>query len=103
MAPAKIDPRFLNPNYVFKELEAKPPITVKDLLKSAEDMKKSKAEGYPEDMSILHTKLPASVFMASDSPAVLLQDAYEVIFRYFLLELGFHYGKINFFLTCRLS
>lgn len=41
---------------------------------------KQKAEGYADDFSILHTKLPVSVFMASDTPAVILQNAYEVIY-----------------------
>lgn len=68
---------------MFKELEAEPRITFKDLIKSAESQKKKKADGYPDDMSVLHTKVPASLFLASDSPASLCQNAYEVIFLFF--------------------
>ncbi|KAK7573880.1 hypothetical protein V9T40_011071 [Parthenolecanium corni] len=68
LAPAKIEDSFWNPNYVFKELEAEPRITFKDLIKSAEN-----------DMSVLHTKVPASLFLASDSPASLCQNAYEIV------------------------
>lgn len=78
LAPAKLDSRFFNPNYVFKELETEAPVTVQSLLKSVEK-NKQKAEGYADDFSILHTKLPVSVFMASDTPAVILQNAYEIV------------------------
>lgn len=89
LAPAKLDPRFLNPNYVFKELETEAPITVQTLLKSV-DKNKPKAEGYADDVSILHTKLPASVFIASDTPAVILQNAYEVMHHFFYKYLITH-------------
>lgn len=62
-------------------MDTKAPVTVQSLLKSVDKVKKSKAEGYPEDTNILHTKLPASVFMASENPALILQDAYEVSSR----------------------
>lgn len=65
---------------MFKELEAEPRITFQDLIKSAGSQKKRKAEGYPDDMSVLRTKVPASLFLSSDSPAALCQNAYEVMF-----------------------
>jgi AdoMet-dependent rRNA methyltransferase SPB1 len=77
LAPAKIDPRFLNPNYVFKELETEAPVTVQSLLRSV-DKEKKKADGYSDDMSFNASRLPASTFMASDNPALALQNAYEV-------------------------
>lgn len=85
LAPSKVDPRFLNPNYVFKELETEAPVTIQSLLKSTDKTKK-KAEGYPDDTSVLYTKLPASVFMSSDMPATILQNANEVknfLFHFF--------------------
>ncbi|XP_065210276.1 pre-rRNA 2'-O-ribose RNA methyltransferase FTSJ3 [Planococcus citri] len=80
IAPAKLDPRFMNPNYVFKELDVEKPVTVQSLLKSVDSTKKSKAEGYDDDAVVLHTKLPASVFMSSDNPAAVLQNAFEIVF-----------------------
>jgi len=62
---------------VFKDLEIDTPVTVQSLLKSV-DKDKKKADGYSDDMSLSVTKLPASTFMASDNPAMILQNAYEV-------------------------
>lgn len=40
--------------------------------------KKPKAEGYPDNATILFKQLPVSTYMQSKNPAIALQDAYEV-------------------------
>lgn len=75
LAPKKVDPKFLNPDYVFKEIEAAPEVSLR-LGKE----KKAKVEGYPDDTTILHTKLNASTFMQCENPAISLQNAYEIVF-----------------------
>lgn len=40
--------------------------------------KKPKAEGYPDNTTILFKQLPVSIFITSQNPAIALQDAYEV-------------------------
>lgn len=40
--------------------------------------KKPKAEGYPDNTTILFKQLPVSAYMTCKNPAIALQDAYEV-------------------------
>ncbi|XP_050533670.1 pre-rRNA 2'-O-ribose RNA methyltransferase FTSJ3 [Daktulosphaira vitifoliae] len=74
LQPAKLDLRFFNPNYVFKDLEVKPQVKLDSESKS----KKTKAEGYPDNTTILFKQLPVSTYMACKNPAIALQDAYEI-------------------------
>lgn len=46
--------------------------------------KKPKAEGYPDNTTILFKQLPVSTYMACKNPAIALQDAYEVRYCSFL-------------------
>lgn len=47
-------------------------------LDSETKSKKPKAEGYPDNTTILFKQLPVSTYMSCKNPAIALQDAYEV-------------------------
>ncbi|KAL1140278.1 hypothetical protein AAG570_000210 [Ranatra chinensis] len=69
LAPAKLDPKFLNPKYVFKELELEP--SNLDIL-HPDKKKKSKAEGYSEEFGVYH-ELNATEFIKSKDQIKSLQ------------------------------
>lgn len=76
LAPDKIDPKFLNPKSVFKEVEAEKKPSI-DLIHP--DKKKRQREGYPEgDYTLFHT-LKASEFINSENHLELLAEASEVV------------------------
>ncbi|XP_015605121.1 pre-rRNA processing protein FTSJ3 [Cephus cinctus] len=77
IAPDKLDPKFLDPKYVFSELE----VESKNKLNvfHPEKQKKSKAEGYPENDHTLHHKLLATDFIAHSSGIEALQNASEIV------------------------
>lgn len=76
-APDKIDPKFMDPKYVFQELEIEP----KNKLNVFHpETKKAKAHGYPENDYTLHHKLPVSEFIASENAIESLQQASEIVF-----------------------
>ena len=76
LAPDKIDPKFLNPKSVFKEVdpEVRPAI---DLIHP--DKQKRHREGYPEGDYTLFHSLKASELMNSDNHLKLLSEASEVV------------------------
>jgi len=57
--------------------------------------KKPKAEGYPDNATILFKQLPVSTYMQSKNPAIALQDAYEVSY-YLLIIILFKYIYSSF-------
>jgi AdoMet-dependent rRNA methyltransferase SPB1 len=74
-APTKIDPRFLDPKYVFEELEIEPKNKV-DLLKEPKSDKKPKAVGYDSiDVRKIYT---ATEFLQAESALDILQLATEI-------------------------
>lgn len=77
IAPDKLDPKFLDPKYVFSELD----IESKNKLNvfHPEKQKKAKAEGYPDNDYTLHHKLNASAFIANESAIEALQNASEIV------------------------
>ncbi|XP_014240577.1 pre-rRNA processing protein FTSJ3 [Cimex lectularius] len=77
LAPAKLDERFLNAKYVFKELELEP--RNKFNILHPEKQKKAKAEGYSELRGIYHT-VKATEFIKSEDHVEHLQYASCVIF-----------------------
>lgn len=77
IAPDKIDAKFMDPKYVFQELEVEPKNKLN--IFHPEQKKKAKAEGYPENDYTLHHKLSATEFIKSDSPIELLQKASEIV------------------------
>lgn len=77
IAPDKIDSKFMDPKYVFQELEIEP----KNKLNVFHpEMKKSKAEGYPDNDYTLHHTIKVSEFISSSNPIEVLQRSSEIVF-----------------------
>lgn len=77
IAPDKIDPKFLDPKYVFSELELNPTQGLD--VYHPEKQKKAKALGYPENDYTLHHKIPVGEFIAAENGVDILQHASEII------------------------
>ncbi|XP_026757923.2 pre-rRNA 2'-O-ribose RNA methyltransferase FTSJ3 [Galleria mellonella] len=77
IAPDTIDPKFLDPKYVFEDLE----IVRKqhNNILHPEKQKKAKAEGYKENDYTSHHKIPVSDFIIKDDPIDLLQECSEIV------------------------
>lgn len=95
IAPDKIDSKFLDPKYVFQELELEP--TNKLNVFHPEKKKKDKAEGYADGDYTLYHRLKASDFINHENGIDLLQHASEVSFdTYFVLNMNiFLYYVLN--------
>lgn len=76
-APDKIDPKFLDPKYVFEELDIEPKNKV-DLMKEPKKHKKEKAEGY-EGVDV-RRKFGTTEFLKAESALDILQKATEIQF-----------------------
>ncbi|XP_046740794.1 pre-rRNA 2'-O-ribose RNA methyltransferase FTSJ3 [Diprion similis] len=76
IAPDKLDPKFLDPKYVFSELD----VESKNKLNvfHPEKQKKAKAEGYAENDYTLHHRMSVSDFIARESGIEALQYASEI-------------------------
>ncbi|XP_043264602.1 pre-rRNA 2'-O-ribose RNA methyltransferase FTSJ3 [Colletes gigas] len=77
IAPDKLDPKFLDPKYVFSELEVE---SANKLNVYAPEKKKQKAEGYPENDYTLYHKLSVKDFIAHENAVEALQNASEIVF-----------------------
>uniref|UniRef100_A0A2R5LKM9 Putative rRNA methyltransferase n=1 Tax=Ornithodoros turicata TaxID=34597 RepID=A0A2R5LKM9_9ACAR len=76
IAPDKIDPKFLDPAYVFGEID----ITEKAKLNLAQpEGKKPKAEGYPENDYTLYHTVPVMDFINSENHVELLGECNEIV------------------------
>ncbi|KAF6204377.1 hypothetical protein GE061_002718 [Apolygus lucorum] len=75
IAPAKLDGRFLDPRYVFKELDMEPSNRLN--LLHPEKQKKLKAEGYSDLRGVYHS-IKVSEFITSEDPLSLLQIASSI-------------------------
>lgn len=76
IAPDKIDSKFMDPKFVFEELEIEP----KNKLNIFHpEKKKDKAEGYPENDYTLHHKVNASDFIKHENGIDILQHASEIV------------------------
>ncbi|CAG2241252.1 FTSJ3 [Mytilus edulis] len=76
LAPDKIDPKFVDPKYVFQELEMEPKQTISLI---HPEKKKRQRDGYAEgDYTLFHT-LNASEFIQSENYLELLAAANQVI------------------------
>ncbi|XP_054645560.1 pre-rRNA 2'-O-ribose RNA methyltransferase FTSJ3 [Dunckerocampus dactyliophorus] len=75
LAPDKIDAKFFDPKYAFKEVEVQAK-TVKELIPD----KKPKAEGYTDgDLTLFHS-LTATAFLKAENPVDFLGKASEITF-----------------------
>ncbi|RZC40271.1 FtsJ, Spb1 C, and/or DUF3381 domain containing protein [Asbolus verrucosus] len=77
IAPDKIDPKFMDPKYVFQELEIEPQNKLN--IYHPEKKKKDKASGYPENDYTLYHKLNASDFIKHPTGVELLEAASEIV------------------------
>ncbi|GJQ75717.1 hypothetical protein Trydic_g17789 [Trypoxylus dichotomus] len=78
IAPDKIDPKFMDPKYVFQELDIEP--TNKLNIFHPEKKKKPKAEGYQENNYTLYSKVPVSEFIKHYNGIDILQSVTELYF-----------------------
>uniref|UniRef100_A0A0B7A9E8 Putative rRNA methyltransferase n=1 Tax=Arion vulgaris TaxID=1028688 RepID=A0A0B7A9E8_9EUPU len=76
IAPDKIDPKFLDPKYVFQEVDKTPRPSI-DLIHP--EKKKRQREGYPEGDYTLFFSLPVTQFFSSDSYMDLLAQSSEIV------------------------
>ena len=76
-APDKLDPKFLDPKYVFQEIETEA-TTVKGLV--ANERNKPKAGGYEDGVTSLHNKVLVSQFISQENFVELLGKASEIHF-----------------------
>ncbi|KAL4710726.1 hypothetical protein ACJJTC_004371 [Scirpophaga incertulas] len=77
VSPDSIDPKFLDPKYVFDDLEI---AKKQSNILHPEKQKKAKAEGYKENDYTTHHKVLISQFMSVDDPIDLLQGCSEIVF-----------------------
>ncbi|XP_031366436.1 pre-rRNA 2'-O-ribose RNA methyltransferase FTSJ3 [Apis dorsata] len=77
IAPDKLDPKFLDPKYVFSELEIEP---TNKLNIFNPTKKKDKVEGYPENDYTLYHKLSVKDFIAHENVVEALQNTSEIVF-----------------------
>nr|CAD7431372.1 unnamed protein product [Timema monikensis] len=75
-APDKLDARFLDPKYVFEELDVEPKNKLS--VYHPEKQKKARAEGYPDNDYTLHHKMTVTKFLGSENVVEALQGASEV-------------------------
>lgn len=93
LAPDKIDNKFFDPKYAFKEVEVQAK-TVKELI----PVKKAKAEGYTDgDLTLYHT-FSVSEFLKAENPIDFLGKANEITFD--SLELEFHPSTVDEIKEC---
>ncbi|XP_076339533.1 pre-rRNA 2'-O-ribose RNA methyltransferase FTSJ3 [Tachypleus tridentatus] len=76
-APDKIDSKFLDPAYLFKDVDVEP-VTKQNLLQIVKKNKK-KAEGYPEGDYTLYHQLPGLEFIKSNNHVELLSKFNEIV------------------------
>jgi len=76
-APDKLDPKFLQPTYVFKDLENEQAKST--LFKPEKKQKKAKADGYAEGDYTLFHSLKAIDFVNHENMIEALEDASEIV------------------------
>ncbi|XP_033334850.2 pre-rRNA 2'-O-ribose RNA methyltransferase FTSJ3 [Megalopta genalis] len=77
IAPDKLDPKFVDPKYVFSELDIEP---ANKLNIYNPEKTKRKVEGYPENDYTLYHRLSVKDFIAHENAIEALQDASEIVF-----------------------
>ncbi|CAG7822901.1 unnamed protein product [Allacma fusca] len=78
LAPSTIDPKFLDPKFVFEDIEV--PESGKQLLHLLQGVgKKKKADGYPTGEALLYRPIKASDFIQSTDHIELLANTSQII------------------------
>ncbi|KAE8747513.1 hypothetical protein FOCC_FOCC005674 [Frankliniella occidentalis] len=80
VAPDHLDPRFLDPKYVFEELELEPKVRVTDIM-HPEKQKKARAQGYRAGDYTQHTTITAKEFIAHSNGIEALAGLAEIVFE----------------------
>ncbi|XP_073257703.1 pre-rRNA 2'-O-ribose RNA methyltransferase FTSJ3-like [Porites lutea] len=78
IAPAKIDPKLLDPRHIFKDVEAEGKKKISIL--QVEKQKKARAEGYEEGDYTLFRSATVSEFLQTQHPLEVLSAVNEIIF-----------------------
>ncbi|KFM27898.1 AdoMet-dependent rRNA methyltransferase spb1 [Auxenochlorella protothecoides] len=84
-APARIDPRLLDPKHLFKDVAEAPRNAGPDALVKQKVTQRRFREGYEDGLSSLHRTLPAADFVLLDAPI-------ELLGKYTVLDLGAEAG-----------
>ena len=79
-APDRLDQRFLDPKYVFEELELDPKVRISDIM-HPEKAKKARAEGYRTGDYTHHSTLTAKEFILHSNGVEALAGLAEIIFE----------------------
>lgn len=77
VAPDKIDPKFLDPKYVFSELNIESKSNKLNVLHP--EKRKKKAEGYADNDYTLHHKLSVMDYLENPSALKALEDTSEIV------------------------
>eukprot|EP00057_Strongylocentrotus_purpuratus_P008605 XP_011663079.1 PREDICTED: pre-rRNA processing protein FTSJ3 [Strongylocentrotus purpuratus] len=81
ISPDKIDPKFFDPKYIFKEVVGEETTKQKaTILRDPSKVKKAKAEGYAEGDYTLYHPVQVSKYMASEDALELLNNCSELVF-----------------------
>lgn len=79
IAPKRIDPKFLDPRHVFKDLDVEEGGKQARLVDIFHPEKsKRHREGYEEGDYLLHKKLPIMDFMSAEDPVAILSDVHQL-------------------------
>ncbi|XP_072048018.1 pre-rRNA 2'-O-ribose RNA methyltransferase FTSJ3-like isoform X2 [Amphiura filiformis] len=78
LAPDKIDTKFFDPKYIFKEVDLDGPKKM-TIFQDPSKQKKAKAIGYAEGDYLQHTVVKATDYLASETPAEVLNDCSEIV------------------------
>ncbi|XP_045473671.1 pre-rRNA 2'-O-ribose RNA methyltransferase FTSJ3 [Harmonia axyridis] len=78
LAPDKVDAKFMDPKYVFEELDIEPK-NVLSIFHPAKT-KKDKPDGYPENDYTLYHRLSVADFIKHENGIDLLQSVSEIVF-----------------------
>jgi AdoMet-dependent rRNA methyltransferase SPB1 len=82
LAPSSIDPRFLDPKHVFQELTSADQQSKSGLVNILKPEKKQRSrEGYADDATVLHKRVPAIDFVRAADPVAILGSANELSFE----------------------
>ncbi|PIK50899.1 putative pre-rRNA processing protein FTSJ3 [Apostichopus japonicus] len=81
IAPDKIDQKFFDPKYIFKELPVETAKQKLLILQDPSKQKKAKAEGYAEGEKMsLYRTVNMTDFLNSEDPVIVLNECSELIF-----------------------
>eukprot|EP00884_Botryococcus_braunii_P011521 jgi/Botrbrau1/2036/Bobra.0047s0016.1 len=79
-APAKIDPRLLDPKHLFKEVVQEMQPTGPDALLRAKNKQKRHRQGYEDGLSTTHRAMSAAAFVIAENPIELLGKCTRIDF-----------------------